>query len=313
MKVRYELPLKGALCITNTSPIEFEDWRFEFQTDEQTSFANRLIIEIPDVPPENWPTLSPAKHDPDALLPRFPFDVNPKAHRFSHIEPFVINLEGILSLHGLEAIVFEEVGERWIPESESEKVSMLSGYSKSPPQVRAVSEPLNAKQLACCIVAAGCPESETVALALFRVAQTHMQSRQFIDAIRYSYLCIEHLFAKGMHKRRQTIEQFSKSEELVSTIKALFLDVPHESFQKIKPKYKELKCAKDPSDFLEFMFGLRGFVQHASRHRTGRWHPSRQYALQHEAVCLFNVAEVICDRIVTGKIHQALKVHLPRR
>jgi hypothetical protein len=311
MKVRYELPLKGTLRLTSTNPIDFENWRFEFQVDAETGFANRLIIEMLGIPRENWPTLSPAKHDPTALLPRFPFDVNPKTRRFAGIEPFVINLEGILSLHGLEAILFEEVSEKWVPESESEAVGMMSGYSLSPPQVRALAEPLDAIQLACCIVAARCPESETMALALFRAAQTHMQSRQFIYAIRCSYFCIEHLFANGKHGKRQTIEQFSKADELTSTIKALFFDGPHESFEKTKPKYKELKGAATPSDVLEFIFGLRGLVQHAGLYHTGRWHPSRQYAFQHEAICLFNVAELICDRIVTVKMNQALKTGPP--
>ncbi len=261
-----------------------------------------------DIPRENWPILLPAKLDPDAILPQFPFDVNPKAHRFADIEPFVINLEGILSLHGLEAIALEELSEKWVPESEPEKVGMMSGYSFSAPQVRTFAEPLDAKQLASCIVAAGCPESETVALAHFRAAQTHMQSRQFIDAIRCSYLCIEHLFANREHRRRQTIEQFSKADELTSTIKELFLDGhQHDSFEKIRPKHKELKGAVTTSDVLEFIFGLRGLVQHAGQNHTGKWHPSRQYAFQHEAVCLFNVAEQICDRIVTEKMNQTLK------
>ena len=136
-----------------------------------------------------------------------------------------------------------------------------------------------------------------------------MQSRQFIDAIRCSYFCIEHLFAKGKHGRRQTIEQFSKADELTSTIKALFFDGPHESFEKIRSIYKELKAAATPSDVLEFIFALRGLVQHSGRYHTGKWHPSRQYAFQHEAICLFNVVELICDQIVTGKMNQTMKAH----
>jgi hypothetical protein len=90
---------------------------------------------------------------------------------------------------------------KWIAESDSEKMSMMGEWSWLSPPLQTVSEPLNPQGLACCVVAAGCAESETVALALFRVAQTHMQSRQFIDVIRLSYLCLEHMFAHGKSSR----------------------------------------------------------------------------------------------------------------
>jgi hypothetical protein len=303
MKVRYSFPVTGTLRHGCAGALKLHDWSFEFHVDPLSGFVDRLTVEIGKISKDNWPTLTDAKPDPNAKIPQFPFVINPTALRFSDIEPALVNLESILSVFGLEEVGFAERNEEWIPEDDSEMVSMHKGWSFSKRRPQILSEALSTEELARCIVAAGIESSETIALALFRVAQAELQADRFLETIRYSYFCIEHLFANGKSRQRATVEELSRSEELISTIRTLFFEEVHSSFEKIRSKYRDLQNATSPDGFIKFIVRQRGLVQHAGTYRAGRlWHPSRQRAYENEAICIFNVVEAICERIVREKL-----------
>jgi hypothetical protein len=79
MKVRYTLPVRGMMRLSEDGVVEWTGMRFRFLTDADTGFVKTLELEVLDVPRDEWPTLVPAEQDPDATIKWFPFDTNPKA------------------------------------------------------------------------------------------------------------------------------------------------------------------------------------------------------------------------------------------
>ena len=154
MKVRYILPVRGLLRVCDDSPLQIDERTFQFIVDRDTGYVDNIVIQISNVPEEKWPTLSEIQQNPTLGMPQFPFDVNSNALRFSDIEPKIINLESYLSVFGLEAIDFPFIREEWVPDSNDERASILSGFSalRLPFKQEPVAEPLTNETLLRCIV-----------------------------------------------------------------------------------------------------------------------------------------------------------------
>jgi hypothetical protein len=259
-------------------------------------------MEIANVPREHWPTTTYVEQDPHATIPRWPFEVNPDALRFSALEPHLVNLESYLSVAGLEAFEFHRLSEQWVIEPGDEQVSMEAGFSIEPVQSAPNVGPLSHRSLALCIAASSGPESETLTLANFRVGQMHFHNGLFVDAIRHLYFCLEHEFANGKSGYWQTVDEFCRSTELSEIVRRLFFDSSHTVFERIRGKHDALRDGTEPRHFFKFLVSLRGSIQHANRHRPGKWHPSRQHVFECEALCIMHVAEEVCLRKVTAKL-----------
>lgn len=240
MKARYILPVRGLLRVCNDKPLQIDEWTFQFNVNQNTGYVDNIIIQISNIPEEKWPKLSEIQQDTKLPVPQFPFSVNPNAFRFSDIEPKVVNLESYLSVFGLEAIDFPHIEEEWLPDSNDERASILSGFSvlRLPFKQEPVAEPLTNETLLRCIVASNADEKETAALAHFRVGQMHFLNRRFLEAIRHLYMCLEYQFANEKTGKRETLKEFCRSAQLNRTISELFLDGSHDSFRKIRGKYK---------------------------------------------------------------------------
>ena len=285
---------------SGSGEIQLYEWLFRFETAADTEYVERLVVEVSDIPKENWPTLTTVEQDPNAAIPRFPFAVNERAHSFRKIEPHLINLESYLSIFGLEEIVYSELSVEWVTEDGDKTVGILGGYSELPGKRDDPAAPISNEDLARCIVAANAGSDRTAGLAHFRVAQINFFQGRFIETIRHAYLCLEQLFAPGKHQKNATVKQLLKSEELTSTItKACFDDTaPDKSFSRLRAKYEKLEQATTVEDILVFLFKLRGELQHAKSSANAKWHPSRQQELEDEALFLINLAGDICFNIV---------------
>lgn len=302
MKVRYTFPVRGKLRTSGTGELRLYEWLFRFETGADREYVERLVVEIFDIPKENWPTLTAVEQDPNAATPTFPFAVNEQAHSFREIEPQVINLESYLSIFGLEEIVFTELSVEWVPEDGDETAGMQSGFSLLPGRKDDPAEPLSNQELARCIVTANSETNRTVGLAHFRVAQTNFYQGRYIETIRHAYLCLEQLFANGKHQKNAVIKEFQKSNKLTLAItKKCFNDTaPDKHFVLVCEKYEKLSEATKVEDILVFLFGLRGQLQHAKPGAHSKWHPSRQHEYEAEALFLINLAGDICFEIVVN-------------
>lgn len=306
MKVRYTLPVHGVLRKATNDPLSLQQHTFRFEVIEGTDILKSLVVEISNIPKMNWPTLTKVEQDPAALIPRFPFERNKDAICFSETEPWLRNLESYLALFGLEGIDFDRLQEEWITEPSDDVVSMEQSFALDWKRPEGQFEPISNATLAHCIVASRAPEHETLFLAYFRLAQTHWFNRLYIEVIRYSYLCIESLFAEGKFKSTDVRKKLLESPELMTIVSDHFYKAKHGPFERIRGNYPSLRAA-DPSGFVKFVIQIAGQLRHANKHPNLMWHPSQQHKFENEAACIFNVAEQICFARVIRKLNSVMR------
>jgi hypothetical protein len=305
MRVRYNILIRGTLCIGFQEPIAADNFSFQFRVNETSGFVDEIAIEISNVQREKWPTLVQVVPDPHAKIPEFPFRTNPDAFTFKEIEEPLLNLESYLSVFGLEEMDFGRRAEKWIFDDNDEQVGMLSGWSMSMEANHKLHEPLSKEEVISCIRASNSSERETAGLAHFRIGQNHVYAYRNLEAIRHLYMSLEYLFADGHTREKETLKAFGKSQLLVSVITQLFYNPakPSAPFAGLKQKYPHLLSVTDtPADFLKFLFRLRGDLQHGRRGSPSKWHPSRNGDFDVEALVIMNVAEVICYTITRRRM-----------
>ncbi|MCA1807210.1 MAG: hypothetical protein LC687_05090 [Actinobacteria bacterium] len=298
MKVRFTMPVRGMLRIAEAAPVQLYDWAFEFIHSSESGYVEKLVIEIRQIPKENWPTITTIEPDPTATIPVFPLLPNPKKVHFGEIEAQILNLESYLSAFGLTELVIGEVAEEWFLELGDEQISMQSGYSMTKGTPPPPTEPLTEQEVLRCIVASNKANHTTAALAHFRMGQAEFFAGRYIEAIRHLYFAVEYLFAKGNSKKKQTSQAFSDSTELTKVVAEVLLESNDPHFAALCLKYPKL-LAKTSASFFDFLVDLRGSLQHANPHTATKFHPSLQGKYEHEAICLMNVAMAVCfDRVM---------------
>lgn len=298
MKVRYTFPAKGVLAISGKGVIEFPELIFKFIPDEQTGFVAAVEIEIQSVPQDRWPSLSWVEPDPQAEVKKFPFRMNPNVLTLKEYMPNILNLEGMLGLVGLDGIDFSLVHEEWLPEQDDEIDALQSSFRFQPSERKAVVEPLSDLDLAKFVVASKTDDPNIAALSFYRVASQFYDQKRYIDAIRYSYLAIEYLYADGQFKKKQTIDAFSNSQELKAGIlRALNNNGVRASLKSIRQPYSLFPVLLSKNSVQKWMVDLRGTLQHATSKQPEKWHPSRQERYKNESTFILNVAYEVCWKI----------------
>ncbi len=303
MKVRYTIPVRGVLQVAFEAPVVMDFWAFSFHVNDK-GFVDRLIIELSDIPEEKWPLLIEVQQDPEAKIPRFPFDRNPKSVKFSDIRSQLVNLEGLLGFYGLYAFEFSEIAEEWIPESdEDNKRSMLSSWSSSSPALQSVSEPITEADLARLIVAANADEESLLAFSHFRIGQEHLVNGRYIEAIRHLFFVIEYEFGEGQSRQAGLLEKFIASSALINSVNEVLINSENKAFSALLKKYPSEMV--DAKSILEFWIKLRGRVQHTNRKKV-KWHPRDEEKFKNEAICLMNVVECVLEETL-GNIYQRIQ------
>ena len=297
------MPVSGMLRISETGIIDFPEMKIQFVPDLETGYVTSLILEISDVPKENWPTLEEVEQDPAVTRLQFPFRLNPNVLRFDRYVPEILNLESMLGLVGLESIDIAKTSEEWIIEPGDESVSMQSDLSSSRADHEPKHDPLTDKSLAYFVVAASGDEREIGGLALLRVASLFFRQERYIDAIRYAYLTIEYLYANGQQDRKGTVREFVKSQELSEALEVVMkTQQVRNAMSNIKKPHALLDTPLNPESIFRWIFSLRGSVQHAKQKGPNRWHPSRQVEYVNECIFLINVADEACWRIAQRRL-----------
>lgn len=303
MKVRYTIPVRGVLQVAFQAPVVLDSWAFSFHVNDK-GLVDRLIIELSDIPEEKWPFLIEVQQDPEAKIPRFPFDRNPKAVKFSDIRTQLVNLEGLLGFYGLYAFEFSEISEEWIPESDEEnKRSMLSSWSSSRPLPESVSKPLTEADLARLIVAANTDEESLLAFGHFRIGQEHLINGRYIEAIRHLFFVLEYEFGERKQTKAGLLENFSASPLLTKAIAETLINAEHRPFSALLKKYPSRKAEME--SIIDFFIDLRGQVQHTNDGKF-KWHPRDEEKFQNEAICLMNVVEFVLEETL-GNIYQRIQ------
>lgn len=304
MKVKFTMPIRGTLQLQHAGEIVFPDMVFRFVADSATGFVDRLELEVLNVPQDKWPTLIKVEQDPKAKVPRFPFNVNPNAIQLTTYVPQIINLESILSVFGLEEIDIASTKHEWITEPSDEQVGILQGMAPGERKPEPFAEPLSDETLARAVVASNGLESETGGLAHFRAGLALFHATRYIDAVRYFYLCIEYLYAQGHHNKKQTLLALNSASQLVASIDHTLSSVTpaKAALQRLSKKYPQLAGSVTAEVFIDWMFHLRGNIQHGNPKSPTTWHPSRQRDFEQEAVLLLNIAYDVCWEISIARL-----------
>jgi hypothetical protein len=239
------MPVRGTLRIASKEPLVLDGFTFQFETDASSGNVNKLTMEIADVPRQHWPTITHIGQDPNATIPRWPFERNKDALRFNAYEQYLINLESYPSVFGLEAIEFHRLSEEWLRDPDDEMVGMEAGFSIGEREISLVFDPLSMMTVARCIAASKTSEGDTLTMAHFRVGQMHFQNGLYVEAIRHLYFCLEHEFADGQFKRPTTIAAFSASKGLSEIANELFFANKHPQFERLRTKYESLRGATE--------------------------------------------------------------------
>ena len=298
MKVRYTLPARGVLRISDAQPIVLHDWHFFFQVNEHTQFVDRIIVEIQNVPEENWPTLRTVEQNPDAKIPRFPFAVNENALKYKDIHDKIVALESILSVFGLWAIDYSTMQEEWISQEGDEEASIFAGWKLESKVDLDNIAPVNNELLARCIIAAGRCATDFISTAHFRLGREHFENRRYLEAIRHLFFVLEYEYGQGVSGKRKLIKNFESSAELRQVLVDEINRDSNFILKRVSKKFKNDKQKIDEKTVIEYIISLRGTIQHANGYTNKKWHPSRDKDFQLDAVFLMNVVSAIChDRV----------------
>lgn len=319
MRVRYEFPVRGWLKLSETGKITRENWSFELKANLDTGYAEKLTIEVSQIPQDRWPTLSKVEQDANAGIPTFPFRVNSNVFSFSEFSAELINLESYLSIFGLEEIVFEQIKEEWIVEPDDDlSTGMQGGFERMAPDVGDSVINLTDDMFHVCAAAAATDNTsklETAALAHFRVGQANFLKERYIESIRHLYLFIECLYGNGKYQKNTIVSEFLKSDFLIQSIHNSFFNGQDTDvlFLNVMITNNVRMSDFEARDFLKFLVDLRGKLQHASPKSVANWHPSRQYQYQNEATCLMILCDEIVDVIFTQRQNSLAEKYIQGR
>ncbi|MEF2146383.1 MAG: hypothetical protein V3573_13135 [Desulfovibrionaceae bacterium] len=302
MKVCYTLPARGVLRISDAQPIVLYDWNFFFQINEHTQFVDRIIVEIQNVPEENWPTLHTVEQDPNAIIPRFPFAVNEDALKYIDIHDKIVALESILSVFGLWAIDYSKMEEEWIPQEGDNKTSIMGGWKLRPRDNWDNTEPVNNGILARCIIAAGAKPRDYVSAAHYRLGREHFENCRYIETVRHLFFFLEYEYGEGQFSTKGLVYRFSNSTELKQVLTEEINQESNVALRRICSKLRATGSEINETDLIKYIVDLRGSIQHANKHTHKKWHPSRDEEFEYDAVFLMNVVGTICH----SRVHQAI-------
>jgi hypothetical protein len=213
-----------------------------------------------------------------------------------------MNLEGILSAYGFEAIDTGIRETSWIAENEDEKQLIhLTTYRVS--RRRKDGPPLPPDIMARSIMASHGAHDIEVPLAFYRKAFASYKQSRFLESCYDYFFFLECLFADSKVKKAEVQKKFRESTQLQEAIrKSIGGDFFASELAQISPsRYKEL-IEKSESEISDFLVDFRGEIHHyKSRHRK-KWHPSRPKEAEFEATLFRNISYNIAIKLIVDEI-----------
>jgi hypothetical protein len=303
MKVRYTLPAQGFLKTIGQQPIIIDNFSFYFETNKETGFVTRLTIEIKNIPEEKWPTVVTVEQDPQAKIPRFPFETNKNALRFKDIHQHITKLENILSVFGLWSIDISLMKAEWIFEEGDKHVSIFSGWEIGQKDFSCLFDPIGYNTLARCIVASGKNNRNLNAIANFRLGRIHLDNMRYVDAIRHLFFFLEYEYGNGKYKKKDLKKEFKSSYTLADYIRIALRDDNNKYIVNDIKKAGNLKNDPDENDIIDYFIDLRGELQHSNNHTFDKCNPSCDEDFEHIAYLLLSIV----GNIAFDKVYDALK------
>ncbi len=298
MRLRFTIPVTGSLALAEDGSIDFSEMRFQFISNKESQRVDAIIFEIDSIPIERWPTLREASIKEKDGIPVFALETNPNAVNINEYKEHLIQLESILSVFGLERLDITHAKTEWLPAKDDPHLGMLSAWEMQPGERQLIADPLNNRALAAAVVASRAMHDASIALGHFRAAKLFLAERFYIDSARYSLFAIEFLYSGGHFKKKQVVDSYSASPELLQNLKDSWDYLDGSIRQRIARRHQSDFTDPDQPNFPRFLFNLRGFLEHSSAKRSANWHPSRHDEYESEALFLFSATHGLCWDIV---------------
>ncbi len=286
MIVKYKYSVEGDLRFQSDLAFEYKKRGYEFEIDEQ-GFLTGIYVSV--------------RTEADKYAPQITTLTNDVAKYHIHIkdEPTAIfikeeirNLEGILSLFGMNEIDLTYPEISWIPENaeEKEKIHMpkyKAGISKEKP----ISEPLPPDLMARAIMIAFDSFDWQIPFTFYRKAMVDYKNGWFLEACYDYYFLLEYLFSDGKFKTNEVKKNFIASPELQGAIKKVLDDKSTIKYLQTvsQKKYDKILNGKSAEEISDFFVDLRGKIHHQSKKYKKGWHPANQQDFKFEAELFTNV------------------------
>jgi hypothetical protein len=286
MIVKYKYSVDGSLRFQNDLMFEFKGRTYEFETDEG-DFLTGITVSV--------------KADADQYAPKVTPLTNDVAKYHIHIkdEPASIfikeetrNLEGVLSLFGMNEIDLTYPEISWIPENAEEKAKIhMPKYKAGINQDKPLSEPFPPDLMARAIMTAYESFDWQIPFTFYRKAMVDYKNGWFLEACYDYYFLLEYLFADGKFKTNEVKKNFKAAPELQAAIKQLLHEKSTMQYLRSvsQKKYKELLENKTTEEISDFFIDLRGKIHHQSKKNKKGWHPANQQGFKFEAELFTNV------------------------
>lgn len=226
----------------------------------------------------------------------------PNLSDFHLIGQILRNLEGLLSIYGLEEIDVNNPETSWIPETEEEKenlqlLSIKRSFSRSPSPIL----PLDV--VARNIIAASNAHHLQTPLIFYRQGFKNFKEKRFREACMEYFFFLESLYAEGQFKTKSVKANFRNSNELQKAISDSLKDnsAVQELIETSSVRYENEIKGKSASEISDAIVDHRGKIHHFSSKDKNRWNPGDPNESEFEAVLLKRVTASIALKMVIDK------------
>lgn len=312
MRIRYRLPVLGALRLEFSFPVRTGLFTYAFEVDEHGVVTHLdATASVPDR--SLWPKITP----------------NPQPGVKAHIEltsPFFEILRhdmraasGILALFGVDDISLEEVEQFWEPDNPEEKEALSLFSFKRSREAKPSSEwpRLPFDLVARALIIAEQATGFEAALNFFRKGKLDVKAEQYIDAVLDFLFMVETTYANGKFRTAQVKEEYLASAELRGLIDGVLREpgllTQVRRHGRIENAFRQTYLGKSSEEIIPYLVGLRGELHHHSARRSGNWHPADHIrfgadALFLQQLCLdiaFAIADPTLFAVDTERSYQA--------
>lgn len=286
MIVKYKYFVDSDIRFQADIMFEFKGRNYEFELDNK-GFLIGILVSI--------------KADADQYAPQISIlnDDNAKYH--IHIKDVpgslsikeeIRNLEGMLSLFGMNEINLSYPEISWIPECEDEKAKInIPKYRVDTNKEKPLSELLPSDIMARALIAAYDSFEWQIPFTFYRKAMTDYKNGWFLEACYDYYFLLEYLFADGKFKTNEVKRNFINAQDLQISIQQFLQDQDALTYIKTisQKKYNNIIKDKTSEEISGFFVKLRGEIHHQSNKNKRGWHPARQQDFKFEAELFANV------------------------
>lgn len=300
MIIRYKFDVKGTLAFRDGLMYEYNGRRYTFELTADNLM--QIIVSVKGNP------------DTDAPLVQTVQNPNGTSAHSIHIRegallPFiqmeVRNLEGILSLYGIEEIDTHRPEIQWVPENtEEDKKIPIKNYKVKPSQQNRNNEQFPPDLMARAILASYSAHDLEVPLTFYRKATCSFKQERYLEAC-YDYIFFfESLYGDSKVKSADVKSAYKAARDLQDAIARVQQDSEHlNALARVAHPRTEKFRKKPTNEISDFVVDFRGEIHHYKSRYQKRWHPSKPGEAEFEATLFQAIAWQIAMKLAVDEMY----------